>query len=342
MEATVHMLRIFLVFVVFVPIVISVQVKKYSLLMPNVHPNHDELYLCTPIKVVPKKSFYIVGFEPNATMETAHHMLLYGCTTPGSNQPYWNCGEMADSQLDNNIQRTSPCETGLHVLYAWARNAKKFELPEDVGFQIGEGTQIQYLVLQVHYAHTDKFKDGSTDDSGIFLMYTEKPRKKLAGVVLLGTGGAIPPNSVTHMESDCRINENKTIYPFAYRTHTHGLGKVVAGYKIREDENKQHHWTLLGKRDPLTAQMFYPVFNKDPIFPGDILAARCTMQSNRLSYTHVGATNLDEMCNFYLMYYVKSGTPLEMKYCFTQGPPYFYWDTENHLNNIPDKDASTL
>ncbi|KAF5284750.1 hypothetical protein FQA39_LY04475 [Lamprigera yunnana] len=252
-----------------------------------------------------------------------------------------NCGEMSNSQTANNIARASPCESGSHVLYAWARNAKKFQLPDDVGFEIGKNTQIQYLVLQVHYSHTGKFKDGSTDDSGIFLMYTEKRRNKLAGVILLGTGGAIPPNSVTHMESDCRIYENKTIYPFAYRTHTHSLGKVVAGYKIREDENKQHHWTLLGKRDPLTAQMFYPVFNTDPIYPGDILAARCTMKSNRLTYTHVGATNLDEMCNFYLMYYVTEGNPLDMKYCFTQGPPYFYWDTDNHLNNIPNNEAST-
>ncbi|VVC89290.1 unnamed protein product [Leptidea sinapis] len=45
----------------------------------------DELYLCTPIRIAPTQKFYIVGFKPNATMNTAHHMLLYGCTEPGSN-----------------------------------------------------------------------------------------------------------------------------------------------------------------------------------------------------------------------------------------------------------------
>lgn len=49
-------------------------------------------------------------------------------------------------------------------------------------------------------------------------------QKKLAGVLLLGTGGAIPPMTVTHMETVCQILEPKTIYPFAYRTHTHSLG----------------------------------------------------------------------------------------------------------------------
>lgn len=35
----------------------------------------------------------LVGFEPNATMNTAHHMLLYGCGEPGSDNPVWyvNC-----------------------------------------------------------------------------------------------------------------------------------------------------------------------------------------------------------------------------------------------------------
>lgn len=105
--------------------------------------------------------------------------------------------------------------------------------------------------------------------------------------MLLGTGGIIPPNSVTQMETDCRIKEKKTIYPIAYRTHTHSLGpiiltyksnnilyfiftgKVVAGYHVTTDENGVDHWIQLGKRDPLTPQMFYPVKSTAPIKFGD-------------------------------------------------------------------------
>lgn len=113
-------------------------------------------------------------------------------------------------------------------------------------------------------------------------------RSKLAGVVLLGTGGMIPAKSVTDMDTACRITEEKTIYPFAYRTHTHSLGKVVSGYRVRENSEGKDDWTLLGKRDPITPQMFYPVFNTDPIKYGDILAARCTMQSDRDTPTKIG------------------------------------------------------
>lgn len=43
------------------------------------------------------------------------------------------------------------------------------------------------------------------------------------------------------------------------------------------------------------------------------------------------------------MYYVENDEPLERKYCFSFGPPRYYWkNSENNLANIPDEDASLL
>jgi len=316
--------------------------SKFEFLMPNVHPSTPELYLCTPVRVDFSTNYYIIGYEPNASMNTAHHMLLYGCGEPGSlNQPYWNCGEMAQKHPGSS----PPCGKRSHsqIMYAWARDAPRLDLPDGVGFKVGKESPIKYMVLQVHYAHIDKFKDGSTDDSGVIIHFTKEPMNKLAGVLLLGSSGMIAPMKTEYMETACEINEKKTVYPFAYRTHTHSLGKVVSGYKVREDENGIQHWTLLGKRDPLTPQMFYPVENKDPIIFGDVLAARCTMESHRNRITEIGATNDDEMCNFYLMYYVENDDPLSMKYCFSPGPPNYYWNnSDTGLHNIPNLEASTL
>lgn len=342
--ALIHMLRLPIYFaMLFIFDLTCCEVKKFPLLMPNVYPARPELYICTPVRIVDDKTFYIVGFEPNATMHVAHHMLLFGCGHPGSNKEIWDCGEMSAADSYSTLKKAPPCRDGNHVLYAWARNAKSLTLPDDVGFQVGKGTGIQYLVLQVHY--TKPFPEGQTDNSGLFLIYTEEPQSKLAGVLLLGVGGIIPPKSQTYMETACEIEENKVIYPFAYRTHTHSLGRVVSGYRVTKDETGEDHWSLLGKRDPLTPQMFYPIFDNTPIKYGDRLAARCTMDSsNRNRYTQVGPTNNDEMCNFYIMYYVKNDTPLTRKYCTTVGPPYYRWvlDKENNLNNIPDEEASTL
>ncbi|XP_043249103.1 peptidylglycine alpha-hydroxylating monooxygenase [Colletes gigas] len=311
-------------------------VKKYSLLMPNVRPNREEMYLCTPVKVDPSQNYYIVGFEPNATMATAHHILLYGCGKPGSSKDVWDCSNM-EHHTNKNDKAMVPCAEDAQILYAWARDAPTLILPTGVGFKVGGDSSIKYLVLQVHYAHIDQFKDGRTDDSGVFLHYTLRPLNKLAGILLLGTSGAIPPRSTTYMETACTIRENKTIYPIAYRTHTHSLGKVVSGYLIKPDFT----WIELGKRDPLTPQMFYPIHNKVSVRQNDQIAARCTMQSTRDSWTYIGVTKADEMCNFYLMYYVENDEPLSMKYCFTFGPPKYYWKDAG-LFNIPDIEASSL
>ncbi|KOX72147.1 Peptidylglycine alpha-hydroxylating monooxygenase [Melipona quadrifasciata] len=301
--------------------------------MPNVRPNREELYLCTPVKVDPSRNYYLISFEPNATMASAHHILLYGCGKPGSSKPVWDCGEMVHGINDNKV----PCAENSQILYAWARDAPTLILPEGVGFKVGGDSPIKYLVLQVHYAHVARFQDGRTDDSGVFLYYTLRPLNKLAGVLLLGTSGVIPPHSTTYMETACMIKENKTIHPIAYRTHTHSLGKVVSGYLVKPD----YTWIELGKRDPLTPQMFYPVHNKVTASQGDQIAARCTMHSTRNSWTYIGATKSDEMCNFYLMYYVENDEPLSMKYCFTSGPPTYYWKDDG-LFNIPTIEASSL
>lgn len=66
------------------------QIKIRSILYYITYCNiQAELYLCTPIKVDYTKDYFIIGFEPNATMNTAHHMLLYGCGAPGSEKPVW-------------------------------------------------------------------------------------------------------------------------------------------------------------------------------------------------------------------------------------------------------------
>ncbi|GBP42044.1 Peptidylglycine alpha-hydroxylating monooxygenase [Eumeta japonica] len=118
--------------------------------------------------------------------------------------------------------------------------------------------------------------------------------------------------------------------------------KVVSGYVVRRSLNGDK-WQLLGKKDPQLPQMFYPVRDQSPISYGDVLAARCTM-NNTLNYpVPIGATNKDEMCNFYLMYWVENDTPMAQKYCFSPGPPYYYWNyAPENFNRIPDFEASTL
>lgn len=326
-------------------------VNEYTLFMPNVRPKTTDLYLCTAAKIDPdaiqssSSAYYIVGFQPIATSNTSHHMLLYGCSEPGGNggnsrrrrRPVWNCGQM---QTEAASAVTAPCRSGTSVLYGWARDAPALQLPAGVGFKMGGDSGMDYLVLQVHYRRA--FGADEMDDSGVVLRYTDEPLPKLAGVYLLATDGEVPARAVERMETACPFLEiGKIVHPFAYRVHTHELGRSVAGYRVRAGDDGVQRWTLLGKRDPMRPQMFYPVADDNvTVEYGDTLAARCTMVSGRDTVTRVGPTGADEMCNFYVMYWMKAGAGrLQQDVCGREGPPLYYWEYDPCLNNVPDPDA---
>ena len=76
-------------------------------------------------------------------------MLIYGCEEPGSADDLaWSCGEM-HSELDGDVAHRPPCASKSQIIYAWAKDAPQLELPEGVGFRVGVGSDIKYLVLQV-------------------------------------------------------------------------------------------------------------------------------------------------------------------------------------------------
>jgi peptidylglycine monooxygenase len=264
-----------------------------------------------------------------------HHMLMYGCALPGSEEEAWDCGEMHNGDGQNEQYQQGPvCADGAQIIYAWARDAPQLTLPKDVGFLVGGKTKIHHLVVQIHYMHPMT----EPDYSGITLYSTKTPMPKSAGTALLVTGGKIPARSTEKFETACLVDEDVELHPFAFRTHTHQLGKVVSGYVIQDGQ-----WKLIGKRNPQDPQMFYPVKNRDLVVrKNDILAARCTLTNKSDRDVEVGPTGNDEMCNFYMMYWVEGQNTLSDNTCFSPGPPNYYWGKQGGLTNIPDTAASML
>ncbi|KAL4228097.1 hypothetical protein ACF0H5_013532 [Mactra antiquata] len=271
---------------------------------------------------------YILEFTPHATKKVAHHMMVYGCNTPGSNQPYWSCGEMDDHS------NKSVCGDGeRQIIWAWAMDADGRKFPEDVGFRVGKVSNINYIVIQLHYA--DKFEAGQTDSSGVTLRMTRKRQTYQAGYYVLYTFGYIPPRTKEfHMETACEFNNSYKIIPLAYRTHSHNLGVVTSAYRIRDGK-----WTEIGRMSPQLPQSFYDVTNAGvEVKNGDILAARCTMSSERDFFTKIGPQHIDEMCNFYVMYYTNYKGPLHIEYCMRDAQN-FHWS--DFLTTPPDTASST-
>lgn len=273
--------------------------------MPGVSPTVSDTYLCVAVPVPTTRDAYIVDFEPHASMETAHHMLLYGCRTPVSTTNYWDCGSVKGT-----------CEDEASIMYAWARNAPPTRLPPDVGFKVGGKSRITYFVLQIHYGDVHAFRDHHRDCSGLTLRMTSKPQPFIAGMYLMmSVTTVIPPgNKVTNADVACTYN-SYPIYPFAFRTHTHKLGQVVSGYRIRDGK-----WTLIGRQTPQLPQAFYPATKGINVKYGDTLAARCVFTGEgRTTKTYIGGTSDDEMCNFYMMYYMESRHAAPFQECMEDG-----------------------
>lgn len=311
------------------PLKRKIKKEHVNLLMPNVQPKVKDTYLCFAMKTNATPT-YIVGFTPHANMDIAHHILLYGCKNPGvrNTKDVWNCGEMAQTKSD--YTSAGVCESGQQIIYAWAMDAPALHLPKDVGFKVGGSTDIDYLVMQVHYKDVSTFLDGGKDRSGITMVTTEHPMPKRAGVYLLATSGSIPAHSVEYMEAACPVQTDLVIHPFAFRTHAHKLGQVVSGYRIRDGK-----WTEIGRKSPQKPQMFYNITNPGmEIRNNDILAARCTMKNDLDRTVNIGATQNDEMCNFYMMYYVDGNRIYDRNSCFSAGAPFYFWEKSPYARNM--------
>jgi peptidylglycine monooxygenase len=78
---------------------------------------------------------------------------------------------------------------------------------------------------------------------------------------------------------------------------------------------------------------------------GDQIATRCTMVNSGDSTVSVGTTRQDEMCNFYLMFWVDGNKLPEQRACSSLGPPFYSWGgwlLGGGLSKIPEVEASSL
>jgi peptidylglycine monooxygenase len=307
------------------------EIEQSDLRMPGVTLNTNETYLCSSFPLDLSDTHYLLAFEALATAKHVHHMILFGCDEPGNNAQVWDCGEM--SAKNSEYEHSPVCSSNPEIIFSWAKDAPKFELPEGVGYPVGGRTKNQNLILQVHYMH----EEPKEDYSGLRVISTLIPQPKTAATILIVTGGTVKAHSTADFEAACVMDEPIVMQPFAFRVHTHKRGVNVAGYIVNENAmTKKDEWFLIGERDPQLPQMFTKVSNTSAIIqPGDIIASRCTMKNDENRDISVGNSGADEMCNFYIYYMVDGTQTLKDNTCYSPGYPEYRWSTSAGLNHIP-------
>ena len=290
----------------------SASLLEIDAIMPQYKTEHEDSYLCTAIQL-PNEPLKLIGVESLADASVVHHILLFGCDEPAQDVPVWEC------------MMHPACASNEFVLYGWGKNAPPVELPLGSGFSVGPGSGTRTIVLQVHYLNPRP----EGDESGVRLQLTRDPVPFSAGMIAFASGFYIPPGKKSYLvPNECCYSGFETLKGFAFRVHTHSLGRsvnlehmalgralsnnMVAG---KFDSDKEIEFRQVVQGNPQLPQGFYPIENLE-IHPGDRLKSICDFDSESISSgVASGHTSNDEMCNLYLMVYSEI--------------PYFMWCLDN-------------
>lgn len=317
---------------------------NFTIRLPYIRPEHSEQYLCMGLRVPSNKDgHYVVGIDPVADVSYVHHMLVYACESPGVYERdtpnlVWECGSMMRRTFENEKESKyiegSVCDIRgeEQLMYGWALEAPGLKMPKGVGYKVGGDTNLNYIVIQVHYGHADKFKrlPELTDNSGLILeTIPAGPGSgitKRAGVLLLLSYGYVEKGKSRH-EIWCQIEEDIVIHPFKYRVHTHRLGTKVYGAKIGNSLSKysnskyENNDLSIGQGDPQKPNMFYDVKdNNMTLTRGDSVYAYCDYYNPTSKYVDIGQKATDEMCNYYVLYWTDSPRLLYKRMCTQRNP----------------------
>lgn len=224
-----------------------------------------DTYLCIS-KPAPVNLSHVVSFQPFEPEAYMHHLILFACEYPLMPEgEVWNCGMGMPS-----------CHDKPTLMYAWALQAPGLDLPEGIGQVVGGMTTLKHFVLQAHY--TNAHVDGLPGDVGLSLLLRPGLPGKFGGMmVFAGADFHVPPDTpALNVTVSCIYEQEQPLHFFAYRVHTHDLGKRVTGQLHTTNQSTPH---TLADRSPQRPQIFTPLAEPTTILQGTEVEATCEYDS---------------------------------------------------------------
>jgi hypothetical protein len=205
----------------------------YDLRFDNARiPKAKTTYLCKVIEFPKGGPFHLVSSEGLIdNSKYVHHIILYG----------------GSSLAMRNIPRDEyfGCEgvtKGIFPISGWAKGAKPLDLPTGVGIQLGEWTQMELAIVQIHYDNVNNDQD-VYDSSGLRIYLTKKLYPTNAGLLVSGTEdiNLAPRVQRTQVASSCSMNGvlSFQVSVFGFSAHAHRFSRRVWVEIIRSGNTTQ-------------------------------------------------------------------------------------------------------
>jgi len=222
---------------------------------------------------------HAIAFKPVAdNVKVLQHWVLYTLESLSTRDVVTSCDYTA----------------GYRMISAGAQGTDPWYFPPEVGIDVGRGL----FMLEVHYHNAGKPE--TTDQSGVRVCLSSKPRPKVATVSWLGVERfVVPAHAVDHVVSNrCKPTSREPIHLLRYFPHMNRLGTRTS---LRVDHADGTSDVLHNASYAIDSQKTYAI--PYVMQPGDSLLATCYYNNPGSSTVTLGFKASDEMCNHFVVAY---------------------------------------
>lgn len=194
----------------------------------------------------------------------------------------------------------APC-SGIHpgafLMASWLPGTPALNLPKDVGMEFPKSKTAQ-LILENHYNNTARYT-GASDDSGVKVCATKKPKAQHAAMHWLGSELiTLAPGTTGSAQATCAPQSNEPIHILGVIPHMHRLGRHV---KMTVERANGKSEVLHDGTFEFESQGY---FEKDMVLqPGDKVRTKCDYMNDTTGTVTLGEKTTNEMCYMFTLAY---------------------------------------
>jgi hypothetical protein len=251
-------------------------------------PAEDDHYECFYFNVAD------LGIDPN-TLATSlspllddtrvlHHWLLFAA-------------ENEDEAPSGTHAPCSGIHPGAFLMASWLPGTPALKLPKDVGMEFPKSKSAQ-LILENHYNNQARYT-GASDDSGVKVCATKKPKAQHAAMHWLGSELiTLAPGATGSAAATCAPESNEPIHILGVIPHMHRLGRHV---KMTVERANGKSEVLHDGSFEFESQGY---FEKNMVLqPGDKVRTKCDYMNDTTGTVTLGEKTTNEMCYMFTLAY---------------------------------------